>query len=218
MDIDKNKYDEFKHILSGCRTILDAYYFGFLYNKHNVEMKGLVGSMINGKRYEQVIDLKTMSSTLETLNNCVYREDAEEIIETKKTLDTTQLRTLMRMAKNKQSRPINRPRIDPPAEKKILVTKNCPHCLRECKTDVNVEYTICGYSDQHVGYDLQGCTKDWCFKCGKMLCFSWGQDELFLPMNRYHDDECCKLHAKENFKQYLEEYCHCSNNNVCRIK
>lgn len=216
MDIDKNKYDEFKQILSGCRTILDAYYFGEIYNKYNAEMKSLVSSMINGKRYEQVIDLKTMSSTLETLNNCVYREDAEEIIETKKTLDTTQLRTLMRIAKNKQMRPVNKPKIDPPVEKKICVTKNCPHCSRECKNDINVEYTICGYNDPHVGYDLQGCTKDWCFKCGKMLCKSWGPDELFLPMNRYHNSECCKIHAKENSKQYLEEYCQCSNDNVSR--
>jgi hypothetical protein len=199
MDIDKNKYDEFEQILSGCRTILDAYYFGEIYNKYNAEMKSLVSSMINGKRYEQVIDLKTMSSTLETLNNCVYREDAEEII-----------------AKNKQMRPVNKPKVDPPVEKKICVTKNCPHCSRECKNDINVEYTICGYNDPHVGYDLQGCTKDWCFKCGKMLCKSWGSDELFLPMNRYHNSECCKIHAKENSKQYLEEYCQCVNDNVLR--
>jgi hypothetical protein len=216
--IDKNKYEEFRHILTGCRTILDAYYFGEKYNKHNSEMKQLVSSMSNGKRYEQVIDLNNMSSTLETLNNCLYREDAEEIINTKKTSDTTQMRTLMRISKNKPSRPINRVKLELPVEKKLFITKNCPHCDHPCKSGSDTEYIICGYNDARTGYDWKGCGRDWCFKCEKILCKSWDTNQLFVPMNRTHDTECCKQFSKENNRHYLEEFCQCHNENVCRVK
>ena len=77
MDIlDKNKYVEFSHILSGCRTITDAYFFAEIYLKSNPEMGTLIYSMINGKRYDQVLDLKTIKSALEVTNEQKYKEEA----------------------------------------------------------------------------------------------------------------------------------------------
>jgi hypothetical protein len=54
--------------------------------------------------------------------------------------------------------------------------------------------------------------------CGKMLCKNWFNHELFVEMNRFHDTECCKNHAKENNKIYPDDYCMCQNTHVNRIK
>lgn len=219
--IDKNKYYEFSNILSGCRTILDAYYFAEKYSKNNPETKNLVSSMINGKKYEKnVLDLKTMRSLIEMLDNIKYRDEAEKLISeySEMTTDKIQLKTLSRISKSKILRPvienIQLSEISKPSVENII--KNCPHCFKECIAPIDTEYTICGYTNSKTGYDLVGCGKDWCFKCGKMLCKKWDIHQLFLATNKHHDSECCKNHAKEHSKSYPENYCQCCNFNVTR--
>lgn len=222
--IDKNKYNEFLHILSGCRTILDAYHFAEKYNKNNPDTKNLTTSMINGKKYERnVLDFKTMKSLVEMVDSVEFRDDAEKIINdySKMTNDKTQLKTLSRISKYKILRNINEefPVVSLPVVEKNefpMITKNCPHCKNECTLSSNTEYTICGYTNSKTGYDKVGCGKDWCFKCGKILCKKWETHQLFLFINKRHDGECCKKHAKENNKIYPQDYCNCQNLNVIR--
>jgi len=220
--IDKNKYYEFSQILSGCRTILDGYHFAEKYSKINPESKTLVFSMINGKKYENILDLKTMRSLLEMLDNIKYKDEADEIIKRylEKTNDATQLKTLNRISKSKILRPINEPKKESiivyPDVDLGLINKQCPHCKEECSAHVDTSYVICGYTNTKTGYNLVGCGKDWCFKCGKILCKKWDTHQLFLGINKYHDGECCKYHAKHNNKIYPDDYCMCDNINVQR--
>lgn len=219
--IDKNKYHEFSNVLSGCRTVLDAYHFSDKYSKNNPEMKCLLTSMMNGKRYDQVLDFNTMRYLMETLDGEQYKDDVDEIIKqySLKTNDSTQLKTFTRISKSKILKPVNKINSESSiffTEFKNMITQKCPHCERKCTIDINTTYVICGYINNRTGYDWEGCGKDWCFKCGKMLCKSWKDNELFSEINRFHDNECCKKHAKENSRQYPEEYCQCSTNNVIR--
>lgn len=245
--IDKSKYNEFSNILSGCRTIMDSYYFSERYNKSNPEIKNLVISMINGKKYESnVHDFKTMKSLIERLHEVKYRDEADELIRefSAGTNDKIQLKTFSKISKLKQIRP---PSNQNKNVKKIfitercnycnsvirdcqtnklqnqendsdqnLVTKNCPHCSKECTLPTGTEYTICGYTNSKTGYDLVGCGKDWCFECGKMLCKKWDIHQLFLDTNKHHDSECCKQHARDNNRIYEIDYCQCNNKNVTR--
>ncbi len=219
--IDRAKYNEFTNVLFGCRTIMDAYYFAEKYSKNNPEMKNVISSMINGKRYEQILDFKTIKSVLENLDNIHYRDDAEEFIERycKQTTDIAQIRALTRVTKNKILRPSNKPKISTTfiseiREDNYMVTKKCPHCKNDCRADANTGYVICGYTNTHKGYDWCGCGKDWCFKCEKMLCKSWEPNQLYVAVNRNHDGNCCKRHASETQHNYPEDYCLCSNENV----
>jgi len=210
---DKNKYNEFNTILSGCKTILDAYYFGDIYLKYNPEMRLLINSMINGKKYEHVLSFKSMMSAIHSINNYTYKDEADDLIDIYilKTSDTIQLKTLKKISKNKIIRDVI---IDKQYNK---INKNCPHCSQISTDTIDKSYTICGYTDEHKGYDWKGCGKDWCFKCGKKLCKSWESDKLFLLLNRYHNDTCCKNDAIKNNKKYEEVYCQCNNENVHRL-
>jgi hypothetical protein len=222
MDIlNKNKYIEFSHILSGCRTITDAYYFAEMYIKFNPEMGTLIYSMVNGKRYDQVIDFKTIKSVLEFSNNEKYKEDAEEYCENflYKTTDNVQKKSLSRVSQDKPLKPSE-------LKKKVneityiddipVVTKNCPHCNIPTSCTINTQYIICGYANSAIGYDWKGCSKDWCFECGKMLCKSWDSNKLLLQVNRYHDNDCCNHHASINNKNYIQDYCQCNKSYVNR--
>jgi len=208
--IDQDKYHEFRYILSGCRTIYDAIYFAELYSNQYSETKELVTNIVHGKRYEKILSFKNIKMLIEKINELKYREDAEEIIKynTSDNSDQIQLTTLMRLARNKPSRPA--------PVKTNQIEKRCPHCSRVNLYDPEKTYIICGYVDDRIGYDWNGCGKDWCFKCNKMLCKVWDKNSLFILSNRYHNSECCKRHAKETNRNYLEEYCQCNNINVNR--
>lgn len=212
--IDENKYLEFKHILSGCRTILDGYYFAEMYIKKNPEMDVMVKSMVNGKKYESILDFKTMKSTLETLDGFQYREDADKLVDINlpKTCDSNQKKSIKRIMMYKPTRPIIH-KIDMIEH----VTKACPHCNHQCSMPITTTYAICGYSNNRTGYDRKGCNKDWCFTCGKMLCKEWVPDQLFLEHNRFHDEKCCLTHAQENNNIYAGKYCMCINGHVNRL-
>lgn len=220
------KYIEFKNILSGCRTILDAFYFGDLYIKRNPEMRGLVYSMINGKRYDDnTTDYKTISNMLISLDKCVYEDDANQLLKLTsfKHFDKIQTRAFNRIINSKPGKPskysnqtskiITLQLVDknilPKDSIKSTIIKKCPHCNHDCVAKHDDTYVICGYTDDKIGYDHIGCKKDWCFKCEKILCKSWDIDKLYVDKNRSHNEECCKKHAKEYNKNYIDDYCQC---------
>ena len=212
---DKNKYNEFNTILSGCKTIIDAYYFADIYIKYNPEMRQLVNSMINGKKYDHTLSFKSMMSAIQLVDSYTYKDESDEAsdIYLKKTKDIIQIKTIKRISKNKIIR-------DDVIKHDIIlqkITKNCPHCLKIYNEPDKKSYMICGYTDDHKGYDWKGCGKDWCFTCGKKLCKSWEGNKLFLILNRFHDDTCCKKNACELNENYLECYCQCTNDNVVRL-
>lgn len=234
-NISEHKYLQFKSILSGCRTILDAYYFADLYTRKHPDMKNIVYSMINGKKYENIHDFTTVINTLADINNCQYQEDATEIVEkiNNRQNDLTQTTTYNRIIKNKQTKPreykfenqigkATGPRYIKfktigNFSSRNVVKKECPHCNHVCSSEPDTLYIICGYNDTRAGYDWEGCGKDWCFQCKKILCKTWDINKLFLEQNCIHDGICCKQHAIDNGKIYPDDYCQCDNEHVKRL-
>lgn len=232
--INDNKYLQFKHILSGCRTILDAYNMARIYCDRNPEMKAVVHSMINGKRYENnIFDFRMMNTVLHDISTIEYSDDAMELVEklSKETSDNIQRKTLEHLAKNKPNRPIIAQHHLANNSVKCIqlkyngsntindfdyVTKSCPHCAHGCEADIGSTHVVCGYSNNKVGFDWMGCGNDWCFQCGKMLCKSWYENKLTIENNKKHDGECCKKHAKINEKSYPNDYCQCKTSFVTR--
>jgi hypothetical protein len=215
-------YNRFKHILSGCRTILDAFFFADKFIKKHPDMNELVNSMIQGKQYDTVMDFRTVKNTLIDLDTYMYREDIDECIDkiTRNGADTIQTKALLRLSKMKPMRPLKIETTKFYELKKDttnLRTNECPHCKKKCTIASDTNYIICGYSDTHTGYDWEGCGKDWCFTCGKMLCKTWDQNQLFIDINRIHDSVCCLEHSKKTGHSYPTEYCCCINNHVQRL-
>lgn len=217
--IDKYKYNEFMYILSGCKTLTDAYKFSELYTKSNPELKHIIYSIVNGRKYESILDFTTLKSIIQMINKCKYKEDIDIIMyninNLQYKLNDIQLKTIERLSKNKKNKPFVNNLLKPEIQylmnnKKIYnIIKSCPHCNHQCINKNNTHYMICGHSNNHTGYDWKGCRRDWCFICGKMLCKTWATDQLFVESNRYHDDKCCKNHAIENERDYEKEYCQC---------
>jgi len=220
------KYDQIKNILSGCKSSLDAYFITDIYCKKNPEMRNIMISMINGKKFENIHDFKTIKHNINEINNCQYEEEAYEIFDKicKRMNDQTHVKTLKRLIKNKPMAPVIRH--NDSNDKKVVdikkyfhhdkIKKKCPHCDYECLANPSISHVVCGYSDSHSGYDWKGCTKDWCFACGKMLCKNWHEHQLFQKNNCRHDINCCKKHAKKYSKNYSNDYCHCNNEYVTR--
>jgi hypothetical protein len=222
--IDEIKYNEFKHILLGCRNVTDASYFADAYIKKNPETKKLIIGMLNGKKYSSCKDFRLMQKIMKECNTCEYYEDAINIIKEyfpSKDTNNIQYRTLLRIAETKKRLNINENQSKASLIRKNkigLITKNCPHCERSYIGNNDTTYVICGYQDTQHGYDWKGCTKDWCFSCEKMLCKSWDDNKLFVEPNRIHNGECCKRHAQIHKKMYTEDYCQCDNKYVIRGK
>jgi len=218
--IDNNKYNEFRYILSGCRTILDAYYFANIYIKNNPEMKHIIYSMVCGKKYENVLDYQTMISILEDISHSDCQLEANLIIENNKSDDITQVSVFRRIVKNKPIKTDSDIKLSTHtttyADSINLEKKTCPHCYHMYKSVRSTSYVICGYEDIRLGYDWKGCMKDWCFKCGKCLCKEWYADKLFMEANRTHNKECCIKHAKLMGKKYPDDYCQCDNISIER--
>lgn len=233
----EHKYNQIKHILSGCRSSLDAYQMADIYCKKHPEMKNIMNSMINGKRFENVFDFKTIKNNIQEINNCIYGEEANDIFEkiSKQTTDQLYIKTFKRIVNNKMPKPLTNIQITSYPHKKTkctkyikfksldyppcsnMIEKQCPHCKHICSAIATATHIVCGYSDSHTGYDWEGCSKDWCFQCGKILCKSWDIHQLFQKENCIHDNLCCKKHAKEHKKNYPNDYCQCTNEFVRRI-
>ena len=208
-------YNKYKYVLSGLRTIEDSYLIMEKSKMHNSNKK-LFMSMIEGKRPEKSIDFNLMIEIIKDLHNYKYREEAYSHIPQimNKTNNLAQIKTFTRIANMKPLKPqfVTMKEIKNNAH--IIVHKECPHCSHVCSAPKFTEYMICGFGNN--GYDWEGCGKDWCFKCGKILCKSWENDMLFIEENRCHDMECCKHHSRHNSKSYPEDYCQCNNDFIKR--
>lgn len=217
--IDENKCKEFKYILAGCRTQEDAKYFADIYISRYPEIKNIIFSIINGKRYDNILDFKTIQSVLNTTNSFQYRDDIEELIQLNisKTIDNIQKTTFEKILNAKLPKFLSKEKITNSIQSvKQTITKQCPHCNHDHIDNHDTIYVICGYQNSRIGYDHIGCGKDWCFQCNKILCKSWIDNELFLKINRIHNDICCKKHAEDSHKNYPDDYCICTNDYVNR--
>lgn len=218
MDNSNNNYilSKYKHMISGFRTIEDCYLIleKCIFDESD---KLILLHLINCKRTEKCFNYITMKSILKELNEIKYKEDVYEYVSSviNKTENIAQIKTITRIMNGKPSRPyrdnyINDSEISDYIDRKI--EKKCPHCCHINIAPTSTEYIICGYGEN--GYDWEGCGKDWCFKCGKILCRSWDVDMLFIEENRLHNGECCKHHSNINNKKYPEDYCHCSSSHI----
>jgi len=183
------QYNKLKLIFLAFKTKEDAHNF---LDKYKLDTRShyLMVSLINGKKYENALSYDSMLKYIKDIVNCKYREDAYEIISQalKQTSDIAQIKTFTRIADNKPDKPqyITLKELRQ-REKENMSSKKCPHCGYRYSAQKHTIYTVCGYGGG--GYDWEGCGKDWCFKCGKMLCKSWEQDQLYLLTNRLHDQK-----------------------------
>lgn len=232
--IDENKYYEIKSILSGCRNITDAKYLIKLYLKNNSESKKLAYSLLYGKIYDDSNNFNTFFELMNNINDSDNYEYCTKIINDfypNKNCNSLQIKTLTKILNKKniiKNNETNTYQTDGlnnflnltnnknnKKTKHNDIVKNCPHCSKQYIGYDGLTHVICGYHNQHYGYDWKGCMKDWCFTCGKKLCKSWNENKLYLEINRIHDSECCKKYASNNCELY-ENYCQCNNKYVKR--
>jgi hypothetical protein len=211
-----NAYNIFKNILSGCKTMVDAFYFVDKIIKVCPESTDLLIGMIHNKKYDKSYDIRTMAHILNQLDLQLYREDIDDFIDKniKNHVDLIQLNSLIRLSKFKSNKVHDIKDLNNDKQINVsfnnikdenehnFVIKKCPHCNIQVRLNINIEYVICGYIDDNKGYDWNGCNRDWCAKCNKMLCKSWEHDQLFITMNRLHNKDCCKKYAEENNIDY----------------
>jgi hypothetical protein len=217
----ENKYDnniieEMNALFIGCDSTIDAIQMSEPLLLKYPLYKQLIISYRDSLVYPDNIDLMTKVASLESVYNAPSKDDALNLKNSlgSRSNDIIYYRALERLVSRKRNRKIengerytNRP----------IISKECPHCGDNMKMSDDTAYVICGYPDDHRGYDWKGCCGDWCFACSKMLCKSWERDELNVEGNRHHDDECCKTHAKKNGYSYPNDYCNCiQNHNVMR--
>lgn len=212
----KRLYVEFKHILSGCDTILDALNFANIFIEKYPDDREMIFSLVNGQKYMESLDINTKQDILNDIHKAHTKEDALEIMDKlkDKNYDDVYKRTMVRLSNRKYNRPLDIKVV----KKKSVISKNCPHCGYSVQASPNANYVICGYSNGigNKGIDWDGCGRDWCFQCGKILCKKWHDHGLYLEMNRMHNDECCVKHSKETGKKYPEDYCQCSTKYISR--
>lgn len=210
-------YTVFDNILCGCKTMLDAVYFAQKILKNNMEYKELLIGMIHGRKYDKVLDYRTLAHTLCELNEVEYRNEIDDFIDKnlKNNVDLTQLNSIMRISriKNIKVGPENRNKVKFATKlfnikKEDTMNKICPHCNVNIPVPKDSNYIVCGYVNNE--YMWLGCGRDWCGKCNKMLCKSWDINNLENEENRIHNQTCCKTYAKEN---NIDEnlFCNCVN-------
>ncbi|VBB17866.1 hypothetical protein YASMINEVIRUS_329 [Yasminevirus sp. GU-2018] len=208
----KDVYNQLKAIFDGCDTILDALPFGNYYIDKYPHMKSMIVSYMNGRSYRDVVDIKTKQSMMRDTDAIGTRDEALIFMakQTDKTTDDVYKKTLERLASRKNYRK-REVKVREPVK---YISKKCPHCSHVLNMPENTQYVICGYHNTSQGYDWNGCGRDWCFQCGKMLCKRWETNSLCLQMNRHHDEECCSKHARETGRKYPDDYCQCNNINL----
>lgn len=210
------QYNKLKYNIMGSKTKEDAY---DILEKYKLDTKcyNLMTSFINGKKYDYALNNESMKKYIKDIANYKYKEDAYELINQilLQTSDIAQIKTFTRIADTKPNKPqyISIKDLKKRNKENNLI-KKCPHCGYKCSMPKNTVYVVCGYNE--AGYDWEGCGKDWCFRCGKMLCKTWEQNQLYLPNNRFHDSKCCKKHSMTYGYKYPEHYCRCNNVYVSR--
>jgi len=177
----------------------------------------LINSFINKPFSSKIIELDDFLKYIITLNNIKYKPDADELKEKiiQETEDISQINTILRIIKNKPVPDVTDQHQVEATPSIISIIKKCPHCTKEYHGDNTLTYVICGYEGQ-TGYDWNGCGKDWCFSCGKLLCKKWDTHSLFTDTNRKHDNKCCHRHARKTNRNYTTDYCMCVNKFVHR--
>ncbi|AYV83546.1 MAG: hypothetical protein Hyperionvirus8_30 [Hyperionvirus sp.] len=208
-----DQFNKLKYIVVGSKTKEDAI---CLLESFRVDMRcyNLLLSYVNGKVYSRAFNFVEMKKYIRELAGCAYRENAVEVLGQilPMTSDSAQVRALTRIA---ESRPVKPQYIsDKRRWRNSIISKKCPHCDYKCSSSRMTIYIVCGYGEN--GYDWEGCGRDWCFTCNKMLCKTWEQDQLYMPTNRCHDGRCCKKHAALTGNKYPESYCRCNNVYVAR--
>lgn len=194
------EYIKIKRILDGAKTQHDAIRIMELLNLQDNEIiKNIIRSKKNDNNY---LDFRKLNEIINELVKIQYRDNVYNYMNNIRNItDLAQLNVITRIADMKERRKID--------FKKNMISKKCPHCGHIMTMPSNTKYVVCGFTTEDDGYDWKGCQHDWCFKCGKKLCKTWGNDELNIPENRVHNIECCKNVAILNNEDYNDKYCQC---------
>lgn len=165
----KDKYDDFKEILSGCNTLTDANFFAKHYIQYNPEMNNIIRSTINGKQFENTPDMLTVVKLIKSVAKCKYREEAMEIINSNVTEENKIIYdVLTRLICNKPMKYMK----DYQSQKVIWddekIIKKCPYCKLSHQGTENTSVVVCGI-DSDLNKDSRGCGKEWCFLCNKKI-------------------------------------------------
>jgi hypothetical protein len=209
----------YKSIIEGINTTNDLEYFTNQQKDQNIDQnidKNKDKNILDSLKYKLNNDYIGKIEFIELLDKLAdkkYKEDIFIILDSYKQLDVCQNNTIQRILSNKPHQKYNI-EINSSFSKNDNITKLCPHCKQSNSSYENNTYTICGYSNKE--YDLIGCGFDWCFTCGKKLCKSWQDDELFLITNRSHNNTCCMKFAKKHDLDYENTFCFCKNSYVDR--
>jgi hypothetical protein len=216
-----SKYYIFRNTIKSMQTKQDITNF---YNKFIIDVTDkteieLINSLLESSNFSKIIDYDTFISLLNKLIKIQYRVDANKFVEKiiKNTDDIVQINTIyhvLHMA-NTTNEIVSLQDIRTELSDDMdFNNKSCPHCNINTNIDILSNYMICGYTEE--GFDWNGCGKDWCIKCGKMLCKSWQIDQLYDKNNRVHDKLCCKNHSQVNNNIYPDMYCQCIESYVDR--
>ena len=211
---DAHLFNIFKILIKNIRNRDDAAELYKIYSaKVSNKYKYMMKSMINNIHIHKVLSFDKFNGILNSLNKMKYREECRKYIKDifNHTDDEIQQLSIMRIIETKNPKNTNGIALnDKKRKSKKKRSKKCPHCDKVCTLYEDDTYVICGYGNK--GYDWDGCTRDWCFRCGKKLCKSWDKNQLFNTNNRYHNS-CCKLSAIKN-KESISNYCSCSKAHV----
>lgn len=201
--MERIKYERIKNILSGINNCNDAIrMIKYLKEDENEIVNNLVRSM---KFNSEILSYNEINERIKEIDNIKYEDEYEKYLNEMKEIininDIVQLNVINRLGNSKI---IRKNKTGNPYE------KSCPHCGHLMVGTSETEYVICGIKNEIEGYDGIGCLRDWCFKCGKKLCKSWGDDNLRDERNREHNDgKCCKIYSILMKENYEKEYCHC---------
>ncbi len=210
--------DKYKYIINSINSREDLDKILDILEINNNE-KNLIINYYNSLNINKTLPYDNFINLINYLQKLKYKEEIIEYLYkfTYKITCPIQKNTIIRLIKNKEMKPIylNTKDIKDRTSKEII-KKKCPHCSHENTIYFLSDYVICGYNDLSLGYDWEGCGRDWCGKCGKKLCKKWNENELFLEENRIHNQECCYLYSKQIDLNYNLDFCQCNNNYISR--
>jgi hypothetical protein len=212
-----DEYNKYKAIFCGLNNIKDVNKLANILKLDTPE-KVIINNYFNTLNCQESLSYDEFLDLINSLKKLKYREDVIEHYYklSYKIKDKTQINTIKRIINSKESK-TNTDNIKYKNKNSLLKFK-CPHCTHINTINEFENYAICGYNNINEGYDWEGCSLDWCAKCGKRLCKKWFDNELFLQENRFHDNECCFVHSKKYNLNYFLDYCHCSEYYVNRCE
>ena len=198
--------DKLRIALLGCDSLIDATRSVEKLKREYPQYEGIVMSYVNSRSYSSDVDFNTRMTSINLIKQAKTKEEGIEYRNTINiTCDPVYTKCVESIIGAK------------PMRKRIHGDRECPHCGHTLVHNENQTYVICGITGDGNSYNCNGCWRDWCCACEKMLCKSWSENVLNVEANRYHDGECCKQHAKKNNNIYPDDYCQCiSNEHVMR--